>query len=226
MRRQLGYLGLVAALVLGVGGAHAAIIQFSGDISDADGPGAEAFDAEVEWEFLELDQVLCVTITNQTTAPNEYTISQFNFNTSDAVTALALITDPLDPLYNSAFPDAASGGSSNAGGFGTFDWSLDLDSSGNDGVLAGDSTTFYFNVTGDSLTEDDFFSHGTEPPNGSDTAVAIIHFTRGPDDDSTWGIPGRDGEPPPVVVVPEPASMTLIGLGLAAMVLRRARRVS
>ncbi len=221
MRRTIGYLGLVAALVLGVGIAQADIITFSGAISDADGPGPEAFDATVDWTYIELDQVLCVTIYNETVAPDAYTISTFNFNTSDAVTDLALITDELSPYYNADYANASSGGSSSAGGFGTFDWSLDL-GQGNNGILAGNSTTFYFDVTGDFLSGDDFFSHGTTHPSGG--GVAIIHFTRGPDDDSAWGIPGRDGEPPPpITVVPEPASMTLIGLGLAAMALRRAR---
>lgn len=213
---------LAITMIAVAGIAQADIVYFSGAISDDDGPDASAFSARAEWTYLELDQVLCVTLYNDTTLPDVYTISVFNFNTSDNVTGLALITDELSPFYNASFPNASSGGSSNAGGFGQFDWSLDL-GTGNNGLGWGDSTTFYFDVTGDLLTSADFFSHMTNHPSGG--GVAIIHFTRGPNDDSAWGIPGDGNEPPPpITVVPEPASMTLLGLGMAAIMLGKARR--
>ena len=212
-------LGLIVAVVAVAGVAHADIIYFSGAISDADGPDASAFDARADWTYSELDQILCVTLYNDTAAPYPYTLSQFNFNTSDNVTGLALITDASSPFYNSDYPAASSGGSANGGGFGSFDWSLDL-GQGNNGILAGNSTTFYFDVAGDFLTASDFFSHGTTHPSGG--GVAIIHFTRGPGGDSAWGIPGSP--PGDITVVPEPATMTLLGLGIAALTCGRARR--
>lgn len=225
MRKPRWMMGILAAAVLGAGIAQADVIYFSGSISDNDGPDPAAFVARADWTYLELDQILCVTIYNDTTAPNAYTISQFNFNASDAVLGLALIDNPLDPLYNADYPEASSGGSSNAGGFGGFDWSLDL-GQGNNGILAGNSSTFYFAVDGDFLTAADFFSHGTDKaPTGG---VAIIHFTRGPNDDSVWGIPGSNPNEPPgsIIVIPEPASMTLLGLGIAALMYGRTRRRS
>lgn len=226
MRKVYGW-GVLALGLMVASGAHADIIYFSGAISDGNGPDASAFDARVDWTYSELDQILGVTIYNDTVAPDAYTISQFNFNTSNAVTGLVLITDELSPFYNSDYENASSGGSSNAGGFGGFDWSLDL-GQGNNGILAGNSTTFYFDVTGDFVTATDFFSHGTTHPSGG--GVAIIHFTRGQNplynDDSAWGIPGDPpGDvPPPITVIPEPASMTLLGLGVAAMMYGKTRR--
>lgn len=220
MRTLRWTLGLTLVAFLCVGVAHADIIYFSGAISDDDGPDVTVFDARADWVYSELDQILCVTIYNDTLDP-AYTISAFNFNTSDAVTGVALITDDQNPFYNADYPNASSGGSSGAGGFGTFDWSLDL-GTGNNGILAGNSTTFYFDITGDFVTAADFFSHGTTHPSGG--GVAIVHFTRGPGDDSTWGIPGSP--PGDITLVPEPASMTLLGLGVVALAIGRARRRS
>lgn len=218
-RQTVGLLMLVVA-VCGI--AQADIIYFSGSISDNDGPDPLAFDARAEWSYSELDQILTITLYNDTSLP-AYTLSQFNFNTSDAVEDLELVSDTESILYNADYPAASLGGSSNAGGFGGFDWSLDL-GQGNDGIPAGGSTTFNFLVTGDFVTAADFFSHGTsKEPNA---AVAIIHFTRGPEDDSTWGIPGNNPNEPPgnVIVVPEPASMTLLGLGVTALLYGKVRR--
>lgn len=214
-------LALIAAATATV--ANADIIYFSGALSDSNGPDVSAFNARVEWYYSELDELLTVTIYNDTVLPDAYTISQFNFNTNSNVTGVALVTDKESPLYNDDYPKASSGGSSNAGGFGGFDWSLDL-GQGNNGILAGQSTTFYFEVTGNSVTAADFFSHGTTHPSGG--GVAIIHFTRGQNDDSAWAIPGEgpSDPPPPITVVPEPASITLLGLGVAAMTIGKVRR--
>jgi hypothetical protein len=216
----------LTAMVMVAGVARADVIPFSGPLSDDDAP-ASVFDARVDYTYLNLEQILCVTIFNDTVAPNEYTISRLHFNTSFDVIGLALITDQLSPYYNADFPDASLGGASAQGGFGTFRWSLDL-GQGNDGVLAGQSTTFYFDVQGSGLTDDDFFRQSQIIPGGSDKpfGVALIHFTRGPGDDSVWALSGQDGVPLPpgdIFIIPEPASMTLLGLGLAAMAIRRRR---
>lgn len=56
--------------------ANAEVIQFSGQLSDNDQPNAGAFDAEVIWGFDGGTNVLTMQIFNQTSWPNDYTLSE------------------------------------------------------------------------------------------------------------------------------------------------------
>jgi hypothetical protein len=208
----------VLAMTLAAGTAYGDVVYFSGALSDDDDPILSHFQAHVVWEYSNLDQLLTLTIYNETSTPFGYTLSQLNFNTSDAVTGLSLITNPADPLYNGDFPGASLVANPPAqGGFGSFDWGLDL-GSGNTGLLHGESTTFFILVTGDGLANEDFFGGA-----GS----AVVHFASGPqpssDEDSVWGL-AYGATPPPITVIPEPASLILLSLGLVGIVLHRGRK--
>lgn len=201
--------GLLALTFLVAMPASAATIFFSGDASDDDAP-LSAFDGRIDYTFS--GGVLQLTLWNDTT---DYTLSVVGFNTSDNVDDIDVQEGVDDePLY-----DITVGGPISNGGFGTFDWSLDL-GSGNDGVAAGAGATFSFDVAsaGPALTEDDFFSHFSIHAQ-NETGVAVIHFARGPGDDSAWVIPGGNGD-----VVPEPVTVAMMGIGAALLGARRLGR--
>jgi hypothetical protein len=241
-------LTLAFAALLTASAAQAGTITYSHDISDDDAPLTD-FQAVVNYDFDEGTNTLSLEIFNNTNPT--YTLSQLYFNTSDAVTGLQLVQNPAfsnASLYALSETPAANrsngnkkggkgkgngnnnggnggngnGGNGNGGngkgqlngGFGFFDFRLDFDK-GNDGLQNG-STTFNLTAQGSGLTINDFFSHGSSKGGNSLPYTTSIKFTQGPGDDSVFGA-GMPGD----VVVPEPASVTLAGLGISALALRR-----
>lgn len=193
--KGMAFGALVTAAALFAAPAHAGLLTFSGDASDDDAP-IDVFDGRIEWSFA--GTTLTVTLYNDTVAPNAYTLSIFSFNVSDAVTSVVELDDGALNATIGAHPGSQ-------GGFGPWDYRVDL-GTGNNGVAAGGSATLTFTVGGVGLDESDFF---VGDPAG------LIHFTRGPGDDSAWVIPGDDP------VVPEPATIALLGAGVAMLAVRR-----
>lgn len=188
--------------------AVADMIQFSSESSDS--TPAEYLDARVVYTFDPVLSQLSLEIFNDTATPFAYTISVLSFNVSNDVAGLSVQDDDG---YSLSLSVPAGG----QGGFGQFDRSVDM-GIGNNGILAGQSALFVLNVTAapaSILGIDDFFSHSSIQA-GEETGVAIMHFTRGPNDDSAWGLAGTN-------VVPEPASVLLLGIGAVSLAVARKR---
>jgi len=191
-------------------GAEIGSICFSGELSDNDAP-LDYFHANYEYWYDPDFGIFGLTV-NNLTDPG-YTISEVFINVSDDVAGLTLID-------NAGFYYASLISNTRADGFGTFDYELDL-GSGNTGLASGNSATFLFSVTSlvgsDQLTLADFFS-GLSWGGGRTPAEAAIKFTQGPGDDSVYAIPCQPQ------VVPEPATNTLLGLGIVGMLMRKLRK--
>ena len=188
--------------------ASAEVISFSGQMSDQDQPDAGVFDGQVVWGFDAGTNVLTMQIFNQTVAPNAYTLSFLWFNVSSDVTSLSIIDD-------GSLSGTSLNTNQSAGPFGTYDYEFDLGSPGNAGLAANSNVTVTFLVGGSNLDVLDFFSG--LPSGGSpefEGNLSVIHWTRGPGDDSVFaGSLNQD-------VVPEPATLGLLGLGLAFLGMR------
>ena len=193
--------------------ASADLITFSGAMSDNDAPLSD-FNARIEYEYDTVQNVLELTLWNDTVPPADYTVSQVFMNVSDPVTGLSLSGNGGFAGSRLVEYDPAHPSRTQAGGFGDFDWMLDL-GPGNTGLPAGPSATFTFDVSGANVSTADFFT-GFSWDGGLEPAAGAIKFTQGPNDDSVYTTPGTS-------VVPEPATITLLGLGAAGLLLRRKR---
>lgn len=192
--------------------AFAEEINFAGDASDNDAP-LSALSGRIEYSFS--GSTLQLTFWNDTA---DYTLVIAGWNVSSDVTGISIIpdaagTDPNNDAENYALSLSQPNGGQ--GGFGNFDWMLDF-GQGNNGIAAGQSATFSFAVTGNSLDISDFFDHASIRGQ-EETGVAILHYARGPNGDSAWVIPGGG-------VVPEPMTAAMMGIGAALLAAQRARR--
>ena len=185
--------------------AGADTISFSGPvISDNDVPYT-VFDAVIDYSYA--TGVLTLDIQNDTASPYAYTLSVLAFNVSSDVTGLTILDD-------GGLSNTSLGTGQHAGPFGVFDYVFDL-GQGNNGITAGNSETVTFTVTGLNLDNSDFFQELSSGQAGLGNQIATIHFTRGPEGDSAWVTPG---------IVPEPATISLLGLGLGGLIARRLRK--
>lgn len=212
--RALASVGVLFLIGMAVP-AYAEVIVFSTQSSDS--TPVDVMDAEVEYSFDAGTNVLTFEVFNNTVAPNGYTLSNLFFNVSDDVTGLSI-------LSNGGFTGATLAANQSAGPYGTYDWALDY-GSGNTGITAGNSAVITFAVTGSNLDITDFFS-GLDVGGGQDfeAAVAAIHFTRGPNDDSSWGTGAPEGGGSGGEIIPEPGTVALMSLGLLGLAARRFRK--
>jgi hypothetical protein len=210
---------LLGVLLLGVSTAQASTINLSSVSSDA--TPASSLSATIDTQILGGD-TLQLTVTNDTTAPNEFNINQVYFNGSDDVTSLVLSTathsDVGDVLVDWAPVDHVS----RAGGFGNFDFGLLGGVGENDPSVIGptESIVYVLAITGTcanllSCTMDDFNAGNA---NGFTFAAK---FVNGPDDPEAPGT-----EDSAFGTVPEPATALLVPLGLGLACWRGRSRLS
>lgn len=157
-----------------------------------------------------------LTVTNTTTAPNEFNVNEIYFNALDtAVSGLTLLS-----AQHSAAGDVLAGWSPVAtnvmvNGWGTFDFGLQNGVGETDPTVIGPSEDilFTFSIAGAcagglSCDMNDFLDLSSGGDDGRGAAAA--KFVNGPGDASSFG------------TVPEPSTALLLALGLgSALVVRR-----
>lgn len=203
--KRLLALSLFAASALAVGNAHAAVITLSDASSDA--TPASVLDATLDFVVIG-GNTLQLTVTNDTTAPNEFNINEVFWNASSGVSSLNLTSathSSAGDVFSAWTPVETP--TTPTGLFGTFQFSL-TDGVGetNPSVIQpANDVVFLMDITGScadtlSCTDIDFVV-----PN-SNGYVAAAKFVNGPGDDSAFG-----------AAVPIPAAVWLFGSGLLVL---------
>ncbi len=202
---------LVFAMALALAApVRASVLPFSAASSDS--TPASSLDAVLDAQVA--GTTLTLTLTNTSASFN---LNELFFNATPNVSGLSLTSAThSDGNTNvaSAWPLVAVGGRGNptkAGGFGTFDFTLDGPVGQTDPALIGPGESIVFALaiggTGPFTVAD--FQELTSAPNPS---LAVVKFVNGPGDDSAFGN-----------AVPEPSTGLLVAAGLSALAAVRRR---
>lgn len=144
------------------------------------------------------NDLLTLTLDNQTTAPNAFSINEVYFNFTGNHGGFS-IDSGTATLNHGPIP---------GDGFGAFDIKLDGFS-----LASGGTSVWTIDLGLTGVTDSDFNDLSSIPPGDTQT-LAALKFVQGPSDDSAFG-----------AVVPVPAAVWLFGSGMLALagVARRKR---
>ena len=153
-----------------------------------------------------LQNELTLTITNNTSAPNEFKINRifFNFNPDSNVTGLTL-TSQLNPnaLWELVVPSFPGDTATHADNFGTFDFMIrhgPPEGHNHHLIQPGAPRVFTFDIQGTGPFFDTDFIALSEQFDSNILMQAAAKFVMGPGDISAFG------------AVPEPGTLALLGL--------------
>ncbi len=206
MAQRPGYMfGALGAIVL-ANSASATIISI--DLSDFASEPIDPSILAATFDFSVTGQTLTLTVTNNTSVPNEYSINRIYFNANANVGNLvSSSTGQFDLNLISGMAD----------GFGTFDYVLahGPPAGHNHHVIApGQFESFDFTFDGVGFNEKDFTTELSTPFDGNMLMIVAAKFVMGPGDASSFG-----------AAIPAPGVLALLGAaGLVSLRGRRRRR--
>lgn len=181
-------------LFVGLSQVQAALVYTFSDLS-SDATPASDLDATLTFEVTAggsatFNDLLTLTLANQTTAPNAFNINEVYFNFTGNHGGFSI--DSGATLNHGPTP---------ADGFGNFDIKLD-------GFLLapGGTSVWMIDLGLTGITASDFNDLSTTPPGDTQT-FAALKFVQGTGDDSAFG-----------AVVPVPAAVWLFGSGLLGLI--------
>ncbi|MHC4186906.1 MAG: PEP-CTERM sorting domain-containing protein [Planctomycetota bacterium] len=210
--KSKGILAGVLIALLSFSTVHAALVSLSDCTTDE----TPASDLNAMVEFSLTGSTLSIVLTNLTDGPDSgidtgYDITALYFNATDNIFGLTL-EEPDFGWVLYSWDNITK-----AGGLGQFDYVLKGKIGSNPIIVEGESSrTFTLSVThdGSGASESDFYSEFSSRPPGNDPTIIAAKFQRGPNDDSAFG--GTH--------TPEPATITILGLGSMIMFIKRKRR--
>ena len=199
--------------------AGASTITLSNKSSDFGEPTGSTDPADLDalLDFQVAGNILTLSVTNNTTAPNTFDITEVYFNATSDVTSLSLTspTSAGDAGTNPSGWDFSTG--SNADGFGSFDFAVMLfgDINLNPNIVSpGETEVLTFTLTcagGATCDMTDFVD-----PNSMDF-LAAAKFVNGPDVEDPPGQIGPDSAFGGTMV-PVPAAVWLFASGLLGLI--------
>jgi hypothetical protein len=204
--------GLIAGLAFAQS-AGATAISLS-DVSSEPGIPASVLDATLDFSTINGNPRLILTVTNDTTAPDEFNINELYFNASTDVTSLNLtkVVSSIDGNITNQnlwtlFASNGENGDTHADGFGVFDWALIDGVDSMPGTIEpGEILTFTLGITGTGpFDPTDFIDEFSMNPPGNTASNQAAKFVTGtgPSDPSAFG-----------ARIPEPSTGLLLAMGL------------
>jgi hypothetical protein len=209
----------VVTIGLSVSTGNASTLNLSDASSDL--TPASTLDATLDFQVFGGNQ-LQLTLTNNTSGADEFNVNAVYWNSLSVVSGLSLVsaTHSVTGDVMGAWTPVLTNQIAN--GFSTFDFALDdgIGSMNPNIIMPGNSITFLMNISGTCAGSTNCLDTDFIAMNG-DGYFAAAKFVNGPDDPQAAGF---EDSAFGATAIPEPSTALLVGLGLACLSGRSARR--